>query len=172
MRKAFTLVEAIVLMIVIAFVSVTLAGLFTTILKDIPRSYRVVQTNTSLLNMLGRLRKDIDAAKGLSESLGEQAADGKLLVITLTDGLVYYRLKDNEVLRRKQGDSEKGREDKTVWAVPKAKIEWRVWQKNGNGYAVEVRTHVEHKIRGSVEKKMANSHLYFVGAFSGSKPEI
>jgi len=31
---------------------------------------------------------------------------------------------------------------------------------------VEVQTHIEHKIRGEHwEKKMANSHLYFVGAF-------
>jgi type II secretory pathway pseudopilin PulG len=172
MRKAFTLIEVLVLMIIIAFASITFASLFTTILKDIPRSYRVIQTNTSLLNMLGQLREDVDAAEGLSESLGQRTSDGKLLVITLTDGLVYYRLKNDKVLRQKQSDSEKDREDNTIWTVPNAEIEWRVWQENGNGYAVEVSTHVEHKIRGSVEKKMANSHLYFVGALSGSKPEI
>ena len=71
MRKGFSLVELLVAMVILSFVSVVLAGLFTTIISDIPRSYRVVQVNTSLLSMLKQMRSDIDAAKGLPESFAE-----------------------------------------------------------------------------------------------------
>jgi hypothetical protein len=56
-------------------------------------------------------------------------------------------------------------EDAKVWSVPNAKIEWQVLRNNGAGYAVEVKTHIEHNVRGLAEEKMAASHLYFAGAF-------
>ena len=166
MRKGFSLVELLVAMVILSFVSVVLAGLFTTIISDIPRSYRVVQVNTTLLSMLKQMRSDIDAAKGLPESFAEHTTNDELLLIELADAMVYYQLKDGKVLRRKLTNTQQGgSENTTVWLVPHAKVEWQVWKKDKGGYAVEVKTHIEHKIRGHWEKKMANSHLYFVGAF-------
>jgi len=175
MRKGFTLVEMLVVITIIPFVSVALAGLFTTIISDIPRSYRVTQENTNLLSMLRQMHKDIDTAKGLPESFEERTTNNELLLIELADGMICYQLKDGEVLRRKLTDAQQGSsepsprrglgEDTTVWSVPHAKVQWQVWKKDGGGYAVEVKTHIEHKVRGNWQKKMANSHLYFVGAF-------
>jgi hypothetical protein len=48
--------------------------------------------------------------------------------------------------------------------VPNAEIEWRLWKKDGLGYAVEVHTHIKYKLRERFQEKMANSHLYFLGA--------
>ena len=42
MRKAFSLIELLTVMVVFASVSIALAALFTTIITDIPKSYRVV----------------------------------------------------------------------------------------------------------------------------------
>ena len=167
MRKGFSLVEMLVAIIVFSFVSVAFAGLFTTLISNIPRSYRVVQANTSLLNMLKQMERDVDAAKQLPESFAEHTADSQLLLIELPDGsIIYYQLKDDRVLRYglTNGPEDSGKDTK-VWSVPHAKVQWQVWRKNGKGYAVEVKTHIEHKIRGNLEKKMANSHLYFAGAF-------
>jgi len=169
MRKGFMLVEILVITIIIPFVSVVLAGSFKTIISDIPRSCRVVQANTSLLGMLGQMRKDIDAAKGAPESFAGYTTDDKMLLIELPDGVICYQLKDGEALRRNLSRQirphEISGEDTKVWSVPHAKVQWLVWRKDGRGYAVEVKTHIEHEIGGRWEKKMANSHLYFVGAF-------
>ena len=166
MRKGFSLVEMLVVMVILPLVYLLLAGLFTTIIGDIPRSFRVVQANTSLLSMLEQMHNDIDAAKGLPESFAEYTTNDEMLLIELADAMICYQLKDGEVLRRKLTNTQQGSgEDRTVWSVPHAKVEWQVWRKNDGDYAVEVKTHIEHKVRGHWEKKMANSHLYFVGAF-------
>ena len=188
MRKGFTLVEVLIVIVVLPFMMLVLNDLFRTLIKDIPRSYRVVQENTSLLSMLEQMQKDIDKAKGLPESFGEYTTGDKLLLIELAEGMICYQLKDEKVLRLRTRDEGRGTRDASIvnrlssvsqsWSIPHAKVEWRVWRKDPSsagffktrrwrdGYAVEVKTHIEHKIRGEHwEKKMANSHLYFVGAF-------
>ncbi len=165
MRKAFSLVELLTVMVVFAAVSVALAGLFTTIITDIPKSYRVVQENTSLLSVLGQMRKDIDRAKALPQSSAGHTTDDDLLLIELPDAMICYQLKNGEILRRRLTDAqEDGGEDTKVWSIPHAKVEWQLARGDDKAYAVEVRTHIEYEVRGHRQKKMANSYLYFVGA--------
>jgi len=166
MRKGFTLVELLVVIVVLPFVMLVLGGLFSTLIRDIPRSYRVVQENTSLLSMLEQMQQDIDEAKGLPESFDGNTASGELLLIELADIVICYQLKDDKVLRCKLTDNQqKNALEKKSWSVPHAKVEWQVWRKDRDGYAVEVQTHIEHKVGGHWEKKMANSHLYFVSTY-------
>jgi prepilin-type N-terminal cleavage/methylation domain-containing protein len=166
MRKGFTLVELLVVIIVLPFVMLVLDGLFSTLITDIPRSYRIVQENTSLLSMLKQMQQDINKAKGLPESFDEYTTSNKLLLIELEEGMICYQLKDDKVLRRKlTGNQQSNAEEEIAWTVPHAKVEWQVWRKDKGGYAVEVKTHIEHKIQGNWEKKMANSHLYFVSIY-------
>ncbi len=130
MRKGFSLVEMLVVIVILPLVYLLLAGLFTTIIGDIPRSFRVVQANTSLLNMLEQMHNDIDAAKGLPGSFAGHTTNDELLLIELADALVCYQLEDGEVLRRKLTNAQQGGgKDTTVWAVPHAKVEWQVWKK-------------------------------------------
>jgi prepilin-type N-terminal cleavage/methylation domain-containing protein len=166
MRKGFTLVEVLVVVIILPFIMLVLDDFFRTLITDIPRSYRTVQENASLLSMLEQMQKDIDKAKGLPESYDEYTTGDKVLLIELAEGMICYQLKDEKVLRCKLTDNRQSNAlGQTVWSIPNAKVEWQVWRKDGDGYAVEVKTHIEHKIRGEHwEKKMANSHLYFVGA--------
>ncbi|GAH13473.1 unnamed protein product, partial [marine sediment metagenome] len=62
------------------------------------KSYRVVQENTSLLNMLGQMHRDVDGAKGLPESFAGHTTDEELLLIELPDGMICYQLKNDEVI--------------------------------------------------------------------------
>lgn len=165
MRKGFTLVEMIAVIAVLAIVSVTFAGLFTTIITDIPRSFRVIQTNTTLLNMLNQMRDDVAAAKNLPELFGEYRTNDEMLLVELEDGIICYKLNGDEITRCKLPVKQETENKETrVWLVPHAKVEWRVWRQNSRGYALEIKTYIEHKVRGHWERKMANSHLYFVGA--------
>ena len=165
MRKGFTITEVLIAVIVLPFMILILDGLFKTLIKDIPRSYKIVNVNTSLLSMLKEIQQDIDNAKGLPESYKEYTAGEKNLLIDLPEGMICYQIKDDRVYRLNMTENTKDNLAATkYWSIPHAIVKWKVWRKNMSGYAVEVRTHIEHTVQGHLEKKMANSHLYFVGA--------
>ena len=166
MRRGYSLVEMLVVLAIVSTVSIVVSKLFTTLISDIPRSYRIVQENTSVLNMLEQMHEDVDLARGLPESFAEYTTDKDLLLIELPNGIVCYQLKDGRVLRHSLPTAQEHYEEDTkVWSVPNAIIEWQVRRNNGAGYAVEVKTHIEHNVRGRSEEKMAGSYLYFAGAF-------
>lgn len=165
MRKGFTLMEILAVVVIASFVLLIFDGLFRTLLTDIPWSYRIAQENTTLLNMLQQMQQDIDEAKGLPESFAGYTVSDKLLLIELTEGVICYQLKDGRVTRQKLTDIQQGEaEEARVWSLPHANVVWQVWAQNGQGYAVETNTYVEYKRRGQFRKKMAHSHLYFIGA--------
>jgi prepilin-type N-terminal cleavage/methylation domain-containing protein len=165
MRRAFTLVEILVVIVVLPLLFMIVDGVYRTLLKDLPLSCSVVQENTILLNMLSQLRRDIDQAQALPQSYGELAAGDNLLLIQLNDSLISYQLKDGRALRRVlTGPQADGNEESRVWALPHAAIVWKVWSKDGKGYAVATKARIERSIRGKWKKKMVNSHLYFLGA--------
>jgi prepilin-type N-terminal cleavage/methylation domain-containing protein len=169
MRNGFTLVEMLAVMIVVTFAFFAFNIIFKDTVMDVPRSTRVVEENTTLLSMIRQMRRDIDSAKGLPESSAGQVASDKLLLLELADGTICYQLEDEGVLRRKLINAELDVADQDeTWLLPNSKIEWRIWRKDGIGYAVEVKTHIRHKLREKIEKKMANSHLYFAGIFAGA----
>lgn len=164
MRKGMTLVEVLIVMIVLPFAAVAFDVLFRSTLSDIPRSTRLVQENTSLLNMLEQMRHDIGAAKAMPESSGQYTAGEGLILIEIADGVLGYQLKDGKVLRyRLTGRQEEQEENARVWLLPNSQVQWRTWRKDGRGYAVEVRTSIRYKLRSKYQQRMANSHLYFLG---------
>lgn len=166
MRKGFTLVEILVVIMILPFVMIALDGLFKTLVTDIPQSYRVVQENTSLLNMLEQMQQDFDKAKALPESFAEHTTSDELFLIELKDGVICYKITSGRVIRSKLSQTQQdGAEETKTWLLPHANIQWQVRQDNGKRYAVEMKTYIGYKQRIHLQKKMANSHLYFVGAF-------
>jgi len=135
MRKGYTFTEIMAVLFFFPVAALVLDGLFRTLVHDIPRSSRVVQENTSLLNALEHIQE-----------------------------LICYELKDGKILRHKLAKDRSDTQTPTVWSVPNAEIRWRLWKKDGLGYAVEVHTHIKYKLRERFQEKMANSHLYFLGA--------
>ncbi|MHC4624305.1 MAG: PulJ/GspJ family protein [Planctomycetota bacterium] len=171
MRTGFTLVEILAVLVLLTAAMFALAPATQTLVGEIPQSYRIVQANTSVLDMLGRMREDVDGAKGLPESFGEHRTDANMLLIELSEGVVCYELKEGEVVRYRLGDGGGDSEAATTWSTPDARIEWRVWRREGRGYAVEVTTWIDYAAKGRVEKRMANSHVYFAGAAGGHQDE-
>lgn len=168
-RKGMTLVEVMIAMMTIPAIMIAFGSLFKTFVRDIPQASQVVQQNTTVQNMLKQLRTDVDAAKVLPATFRQYEANDQLLLIELEDTVVCYRIQDGEVLREKLSDGqEETDDDATAWSVPNAEIHWRIWRKNSKGYAVEVKTYIKHKLRKKWQKKMANSHVYFLGLFPES----
>jgi prepilin-type N-terminal cleavage/methylation domain-containing protein len=166
MRKGFTLVEMLAVIMVLPFVLLVISGLFRTIIKDIPESYNIAQENTTLLDMLEQLRQDTDRAQRLPESFEGHTANDNMILIGLETGVISYQLKDGQVIRRNLADARRSQaQEPRVWSLPHTKIVWRVWARNGKRYAVETSAHIEQFVRGQWKEKMANSHLFFAGMF-------
>jgi len=164
MRKGYTFTELMAVLFFFPVAALVLDGLFRPLVHDIPRSSGVVQENTSLLSALGHIQDDIQKAGRLPEAVEGYAADANALLIEHPDEVIRYELKDGKIVRHKLAKDRSNTQTPTVWSVPNAEIEWRLWKKDGLGYAVEVRTHIKYKLRERFQEKMANSHLYFLGA--------
>lgn len=162
MRKAIALVELLASFVVIAVMSITVAALTRPLIIEIPRANRIMETNTSVNNMLTHLRNDIEAAVQLPDTFDDKHTDEKTLLIELPNRVVCYTLETDKVIKKVLTGDPNDREP-DVWTVPTAKIEWCRWQKGSKTYALEVSTHIEHIWGGQMENKLANSHVYFVG---------
>jgi hypothetical protein len=133
-----------------------------------------------MLNMLSQLQSDIDNAQNIPQSYGEFTATEKLLLIEQKDALIGYEFEDGQITRRILNDSQTNHEPRWVhdhesnavhgteqerkWQIHDANIQWNVHRKDGNGYCLEITNYIESHDYSRTEKKMMNSHLYFIGA--------
>ena len=170
MRKGYLLVELLTVITILMILSGTIVTLSGKVILGIGRSYRLIQTNTSMLTMLVQLRSDVNGGKGFAESFGKYRAGEETLLIESEDGVICYQLKEDEVVRYGPADVEGvGDEEVTIWPIRNGKVKWQVWHKGNDGYAVEVQSYIEYKTSGHLQKKMANSHLYFVGSYKKAR---
>ncbi len=165
MRKGFTLVEILIVVITVPLLFILLDGLFTTLLADIPRSYRIAQESITLQHALEQIQQDMDNAQGLPESFEGLTTNDEQFLIERPDGVFSYRRENDRIVRRQlTGIKQDNTGDEKAWSLPNTQVTWTVWEDNSQAYAVEVNTHFEYKTRGRWKKTMANSHLFYGGA--------
>ncbi|MHC4214184.1 MAG: hypothetical protein ACYSWP_12505 [Planctomycetota bacterium] len=168
MRRGYLIVEALLMVFMLATALAVFAPLSNVLMSDIPRSFRFSQVNTTLLNILEHMRKDIDGSGQVLGSFGDYVANENVLLLDKSDGVIGYELKDDEVHRLILDGDKHGQGPNTlVWSVPKAKVKWRLQKRNDAVYAVEVKTYIDYQVGRRSQEKMANSHLYFLN----SRPE-
>ena len=169
MRKGYALIELLVVVSVLAILSIPLAHLTKVTIVQIPNLYKAVQTNTSLLDFLDELKKDINAAEtfGGAEGLyggGLYVPDGNELLIRLGGKTVGYEFAEEKIVKFAV-DEKEARTVLSSWAVPKADVQWRVCKNGDKPFALEVSTCVKQKSGKVIDRKMANSRLLFKGAY-------
>jgi hypothetical protein len=165
MRKGYTFVEMVLIIVITPFIFLFFDGLFKTFVAEIPWSLRMVNEHTNLLSMTERMQNDVDRAKDLPESYAGHISNGRQVLIELPEGVFCYKFENGRVLRQKLTEAGQNETDQpAVWLLPHASIQWKIWVRNGHGYAVETNTYIEHKRRGQWKKKMAHTYLYFTGA--------
>jgi hypothetical protein len=165
MRKGYLLVETVVVLFIMAMVMATLERFFRTFNYDLPRDSRLIQENTSLNNVVSHIMADVVSAKILSESVNDPN-EPNMLLMEMPDGVISYKFSSGRIFRSFVGDDTGAASGNMVWLVPHGRIEWKVWNKNKTGYAVEIGTCIEDKSFGHIRKKMANNNLFFAGALS------
>lgn len=177
MRKAFTLVELLVVVTVLPFILVAVSGVYATFIRDIPRTTRVVQENTTVLNLLGQMRRDVDAAVGLPEQFEGRRAGERTLLIEQPGRVICYQIEDGRIVRTPFVVTPSGvssnalagtlpaslpADEQRLWRVPDAVIAWRLWQREGKAYAVEIHSHVKQRVQGFLREKLANTQVFFI----------
>jgi hypothetical protein len=164
MRKGYLLNEVLMMLPVILVVMLLCAKSFRVTTVDVPRMYRDFQENVSVLHMLRRLQRDIETAGSLPDKAGNMQSGDEIILIESGDGVICYRLSDGKVTKGKLALGENiGMRNVEAWNFPHASISWKIWEKNGTGYAVEVTTSIRHMVLGHWQEKLKNSHVYFVG---------
>ena len=163
MRKAFTLIELLVIIAVLPAATLALSRIFATFIQDIPRMTRVVERNTTVLDMVQQLRDDMDRATTLPDTFEAKRCDDRTLLVGFPDGVICYELQDGRAVRSVLGGAGQAEErEPRVWAFPESVVRWSRWQDQGTAYAVEIQTHVKQKVGSQVKAKLANSYVLFV----------
>ena len=164
MRKAFTLVEMVVVLAVLPFVTIALSRIFATFIRDVPRMTRVVERNTTVLDMVRQLRDDMDRAVALPDAIEGRHSDDRTLLVGLPHRVVCYRLGQGRAVRSVlPQDGQAEAQDEHTWTFPDAVVTWSRWKQDETAYAVELHTLVKQRIGSQLKDKLPNSYVLFVG---------
>ena len=172
LRHGFTLVEIMVVLAVMAALSLPLAQLSRTLFREMPRSGKAIEAQASLSNCLNQIRRDINIAKSFPEFRlhNEHLNKPNMLLLQYEEGflLTYYQ-EGEKIIRRLINSDMSFTENQ--WDVWRGQLEFDVLRKEGDGYAVAVKSYIADRRSGRTEKKMQNSHLYFVNAYTEKADE-
>jgi len=157
--------EMLVVLALFALLSPIFAKLFFIFVNDVPQSYRIIDENSRLVNILGRMEEDIESAKGLPTNFEKYNSSQKVLLIESANAVICYELEDEQLTRRIISG---GEVITNTWKMDKGKIAWHVWSRDSKNYAVEMESHIEQMVNGSLKKKMANNHVYFAALWPGA----
>jgi len=159
MKKAFTLIEMLVVITVLPVVTLALSRVFATFIRDVPRMARVAERNITVQDMVEQIRNDIDRAVALPDVYGARTSGDHTLLISLPGSVVCYELEQGRGVRSVLSAED---QDPRIWTFPEAKVTWSRWKENDVAYAVEIHTLVKQTIRSQVKDKLENSHVLFV----------
>jgi type II secretory pathway component PulJ len=160
MRKAFTLIEILVIIAVAPIVLVTISRVFAAFIRDLPRETKVVQQNTTVQNLLVQIRRDVDQAAALPTQFDGTQAGEKTLLIERPDGLVCYQFQAGRATRavlKGQPTSEQ-----RVWRMRDAVISCRPWTRGDAAYAVELHSYVRQRSGTMLRNSLVGDCVLFL----------
>ncbi|MBN1508399.1 MAG: type II secretion system protein [Sedimentisphaerales bacterium] len=163
MRKAFTLMEVLVLVAVAPLMLLVVSRIFSTFIQDLPRETRVVQQNTTVLDLLQQVRRDVDGAVDLPKRFDTTEADEHTLLIEQPQVVICYRFEEGRAVRtllKGQGGFDPN--DRHLWRMPNAVISWRPWMRDGGVYAAEIHSHVQQWFADLLRKRLVNTQVFFI----------
>ena len=167
-RRAMALTEMLVVMAALLVIMAFATKMYSQVLGNLSRTHRDVQANTSVQDMLRQLRKDVENSSSLLHYPGNERTGGDLLLIDSPRGIISYEFDEGEVFRATEG-AYPNEPAKDTWAVPHARIEWRLLQVNGRDRALAVTTSIERIVLDRPESKLRNSCVFFLGTAMGER---
>ena len=164
MRKGFTMVEMLIVIMTLPLVAVAADKLFRELVIDAPRSLDVVSQNDSVVRMLIRLQEDVGRASQVLPAYEGHVSNEQFLLLRIGDQVVGYRKNNGRIERHKLSNPEETDRIAYLCVAPQATINWSVWPSDDSPSAVQVHTSIQH--RRSLKQKLASNYLFFIGAYS------
>ena len=164
MRKGFTLVELLIVVMTLPLVAVAADKLFRELVIDAPRSLDVVSQNDSVVRMLIRLQEDVGRATEVLPAYEGHVSDEQLLLLRIGNQVVGYRKSKGRVERHTLSNPDETDRIANLCVAPQATINWSVWPSDDSPSAVQVHTSIQH--RRSLKQKLGSNYLFFIGAYA------
>jgi type II secretory pathway pseudopilin PulG len=130
-------------------------------LRELPREQRLAQENLRVQDLLRTLRDDVESAAKLRLENAAGGGAGKLVLEAQGRTLAYTQ--EGGMFRRTAISGAAGDPART-WTLPDAIIRWQLAP---GGDAVEVVTSLTAYEEGRPRTKLANAHVFFLGAGPG-----
>lgn len=159
--RAFTLIELLMVVITVPIVMVALSGLYRGFLHDVPQMVRLVEENTTVLNIIDQLHRDMGTAVDVPEQAGDRHADASTLLIAEPNAVVCYRFEDGQTVRTLFREEASAPAEEQVWKARDAVIEWQPWRPEGRVCGVEVHSHLKQTVAGKTLRKFRSSYVFF-----------
>ncbi len=170
MRKAFSLIELLLVITVLPVVLLGLNGVLKAFMRDLPQGTAVMNQQTTVLDLIDTIGRDVRGAVAFPDSAGGRQSDDQTLLIALPTGTVVYERTDGRI-RRVLLDRQ-GREDPnglSHWRLPSTVIAWQRWKQAEAVQGVEVHSHVKQIVDGHPQKKLMQTRLYLVNALGRAR---
>lgn len=159
-RKGYALIEILTICSILTVLLFLLIKPTRALFVDMNHTHKDFNENSTVYDMLTKLRKDIESA----DYVRQDPADPNALLLEGSGGQVRYKFAGEKVTKTTVDKMTKSNGGESLWTAPHAVIKHRLWQRDGKVYAVEVTKSIERKVLGKWERKLANSYVYFVGA--------
>ena len=164
MRKGFTMVEMLIVIMTLPLVAVAADKLFRELIVDAPHTLDVVSQNDSVVRMLIRLQEDVGRATGVLPAYEGHVGDEQLLLLRIGDQVVGYKKNQDRIERHELSQPDQLDGIAYLCVAPQASVDWSLWPSEDSPSAVKVHTSIQH--RRSLKQKLASNYLFFVGAYS------
>lgn len=153
-RGAYTLLEMLSVIAAIVVLMALSSRHIRTLASDVPRSNRDFQVWIQTQDMLKQLKNDIEHSTQINVVNSDSPDGHKLLQLQQPQELVTYSLTTGSVLR--QTDT-----SQADWNLSHVKIDWQIWDRNKNAYALEITTWTERAVLNKTREKFKQSFVYF-----------
>jgi hypothetical protein len=170
MRKAFSLLELLVVIMTLPVLLLALGGVMHAFTMELPRGTRLVNEQAGVLDVIDAIGRDVRIAAALPDSAGGRQSDGRTLLIALPTGVVAYEQADGWVSRMaldQDGGHDPNAEGR--WRLPNAVFEWQRWKQADAAYAVEIHSHIKQVIDAHPQKKLAQTRVFLLNALGRAK---
>ena len=162
-RNGYALIEILTICSIITVLLFLLVRPTRTLFIDMNNTQRDFNENSTVYDMLTKLQEDIESA----DYVRQDPADPNALLLEGSEWQIQYKFAGEKVTKTVVDEITKSNSGDSIWTAPHAVIKHRLWQREGNVYAVEVTKCIERTVLGRLERKLANSYVYFVGAAKG-----
>ena len=158
-RKAFSLVEMLIVIMTIPVVMIVVMRMYRTLLDDIPKDNRIINEQLQVDLLLKQLQADFDQATEVMQQTEDEILDANTLVLKSSRQRIIYRREGKRITRSDLNDPHQDGQ----WDFRYARITWSPQSLSGRTPAVRVECFVPQQQGKRIRDRFARTYLFIAG---------